>query len=242
MHTITRYKHGFTLGIAGVALTLFFNAAKAEIVYGYSLGVSLTNQVIPGSLVNIGASLRNTGNQPIRFAPSLPGYNPDTAGGAIPFWGASFVEGWDTVTNINYPTYTFFEGRVIDPGDTVDFTYGSFTAPSDPTAGNFVVLHLNFGIQFIADIVGNLLGISNDSFDYSRFDNAPFVYYTFGDVASSSVRTFSDGLVVDSTGRIISGPIPGASAVPEPSTYASAGVLALLLTIAARRSRALHIG
>ena len=72
------------LMILAIAVT-FGPRANADSTFGYSLGVSLQNTVVPGSMISINAFLLNTGSTPIVFAPSFPGGPPSAEGGSLPF-------------------------------------------------------------------------------------------------------------------------------------------------------------
>ena len=138
-------------------------------VYGYSFGVSLENTVVPGSIVAIGAELKNTGDAPIVFPTRFIGGMPSVQGGSVPSVTVGDRPGdWSLLgSGFNFgPTFgvsdlrTQFQGVTINPGETFSFTYATFRAPATGPPGSSAAGQLNFSIRFTDSISGNLLGIS----------------------------------------------------------------------------------
>lgn len=227
----------------GVLALLSVSRVYAAPIYGYSLGVSLENVVVPGSIVSIDAGLANTGDTPIFFPPAITGGPPSVQGGSVPFAGANASGDWsilayDFTFGPTFGTQDFFnqfEGVVVNPGEFFGFVLGTFRAPSNQPLGSSATPGFNFGIDFTDTIIGNLLGISGPGFNYGAFNNAPTVVYTLGVAAVTSELSFFEGLVVNTaTGEVVSGPTT--STIPEPSTLflLSGGLIGFHLT---RRSR-----
>lgn len=227
----------------GILTFLSLSHVHAAPIYGYSLGVSLENVVVPGSIVSIHAGLANTGDTPIFFPPTITGGPPSVQGGSVPFAGANASGSWSILANdfTFGPTFGVedffdqFEGAVVNPGEVFGFVFGSFRAPAEQPLGSSATPDFNFGIDFSDTIIGNLLGISGPGFNYGAFDNVPTVVFTLGVAAATSEMSFFEGLVVDTTtGQVVSGPTT--STIPEPSTLLllSGGLIGFHLT---RRSK-----
>jgi hypothetical protein len=223
---------------------LSLSRVHAAPIYGYSLGVSLENVVVPNSIVSINAGLANTGNTPIFFPSTISSGRPSVQGGSVPFGGGGTSSGdWSILANdfTSGPIFGIenffdqFEG-VVNPGEVFGFVIGTFRAPSDQPLGSSATPRFNFGIDFTDNVAGNLLGISRYGvFNYGAFNNAPTAVYTLGVAAVTSELSFFEGLVVNTTtGEVISG--PATSTIPEPSTLLllSGGLMGFHLT---RRSR-----
>ncbi|MDO9102556.1 MAG: hypothetical protein Q7J20_05655 [Candidatus Nitrotoga sp.] len=208
----------------GILVFLSLSHVHAAPIYGYSLGVSLENVVVPDSIVSINAGLANTGNTPIFFPSTISGGPPSVQGGSVPFAGANASGDWSILANdfTSGPTFGIedffdqFEGVVVNPGEVFGFVFGSFRAPSDQPLGSSATPSFNFGINFTDNVIGNLLGISGTGFNYGAFDNAPTVVYALGVAAVTSELSFYEGLVVNTTtGEVVSG--PKTSTILEPS-------------------------
>src|SRR6266496_333442 len=176
--------------------------AKADPVYAYSLGVSLQNVCVPGSVVSVDGVLLNTGSAAIVFGP----------GAGSPFAGVSGDGQWNVLSN----EFSFgdffgqFQGISIAPGQGFQFSFGTFHAPLTQPMGTSATPGVNLGIDFTSMIEGNLLGICPGACNY---DNQPTITFTLGNSASSSDPTFFQAVVVDHT------PV----SVPEPSFREMAG-------------------
>ena len=214
--------HSFTLGILTF---LSLSTVHASPLYGFSLGVSLENVVVPNSIVSIHAGLANTGNTPIIFPSTITGGRPSVQGGSVPFAGANASGSWSILANdfTFGPTFGVqdffdqFEGAVVNPGDIFGFVFGTFRAPGNQPLGSSATPSFNFGIDFTDTVIGNLLGISGPGFNYGAFENAPTVVFGLGVASATSELSFFEGLVVDTTtGQVVSGPT--ISPIPEPST------------------------
>jgi hypothetical protein len=182
------------LGVLIVALSLG-QLAKAD-SFSYSLGVSLQNTCLPGSVVSIDAFLMNTGSAPIVFAPSFPGGTPSAQGGSVPFAAVDGEGQWSILSSgFSYSNfYSQFAGVTVDPGHVFEFSYGTFQAPTNQAMGTSATPELNFGIEFTDMIEGNLLGICPQE---CGFNNTPHPTFTLGNATSSSDLTFFQGTVVD---------------------------------------------
>ncbi len=212
------------LAVLTVALAMG-PSARAD-AYGYSLGVSLQNTVVPGSLVSINAVLLNTGSLPIVFAPSFPGGTPSVQGGSVPNAGVTADGQWSILSNgFSFGNFDGqFAGVTVNPGQAFQFTVGTFQAPTNQPLGTSATPQINLQINFTDTIEGSLLAICPSACTY---DNAPNPSYTLGDVASSSGMTFFQAVVVGNT------PVP----VPEPSSWELLGVSAVAMTGCLRRLR-----
>jgi hypothetical protein len=170
------------LVLLAVALALG-QRAKADASYDYSLGVSLQNTVVPGSLVSINAVLQNTGTATIVFAPSFTSGTPSAQGGSLPFGGAGTGGQW----NILGDGFTFnfgqFAGVTVAPGQAFDFAFGTFQAPTNQAMGTSATLEINLGIDFTDTITGNLDPVCPGA---CTFENSPTLDFTLGNNASSS--------------------------------------------------------
>jgi PEP-CTERM motif len=206
-----------------IALALGFTTSAKADSYGFSLGVSLDNTVVPGSLVSINAVLLNTGTTAIAFAPSFPGGTPSAQGGSVPFAGISAGGDWSIFSNgFSFGDfYGQFAGVTINPGDSFGFTFGSFLAPTSEPLGSSGTVQLNFGINFTDTIVGNLLTGCTPACDFSSLPN---VSYTLGNSASSSNPTFYAATV---TGQPVD--------VPEPSTWEMLSLAGAMAAFPVRR-------
>jgi hypothetical protein len=191
--------------------------AKADTMYGYSLGVSLQNTVVPGSVVSINAVLLNTGSLPIVFASS-------SQEGSSIFAGVNADGQWSILDNgFSFGDFAGqFAGVTVAPGQTFEFSMGTFLAPTDQPLGTSAMPGLNFGIDFTDSITGNLLGVCPGACDYN---NQAHPTYTLGTVPSSSAVTFFQAVVVDKTA------IP----VPEPFSWELLMLAAIALAGPLRR-------
>jgi hypothetical protein len=197
--------------------------ARADLLYDYSLGVSLENTVVPGSLVSITAVLLNSGSLPIVFAPSFPGGPPSVQGGSVPFAGIGSSGGEWNVLASGFSFGDFFGqfARVtVAPGNTFQFTVGTFIAPTNTPMGSSARAKLNFGIDFTDTIVGNLESICPGACDY---DNGPTLTFTIGSAPSQSDLTFFKGIVVDE-----------ANLVPEPPAWILLGTVTAIAAFSVR--------
>jgi hypothetical protein len=230
-----------------VLVFVSLNQVYAAPIYGYSMGVSLQNIVVPDSIVSIDVGLANTGNMPILFPSTITGGRPSVQGGSLPFAGANSTGDWSILANdfTFGPTFGIqdffdqFEGVVVNPGEVFSFIFGTFQAPSNQPLGSSATPGFNFGIDFTDTVIGNLLGISGPGFNYSAFDNAPSVVYRLGGAAAASKPSFFEGLVVDTTtGEVISS--PKTFPVPEPSMLSllSGGLIGFYLIRRSRRGAA----
>jgi hypothetical protein len=177
--------HHFVVCAAVLALG---QQAKADSTYGYSLGVSMQNTIVPGSTVSIEEVLLNTGSLPIVFAPSFPGGPPSVQGGSVPFAAISSGGQWSILDN-GFSFGNFFgqfAGVTVAPGQQFQFTLGTFLAPTSQPLGTSATPNLNFGIDFTDTIEGNL-----------NENNIPRPSYTLGNAPSSSDLTFFQGVVVN---------------------------------------------
>jgi hypothetical protein len=201
-------KLALTLGLA-ILLLAANPVAKADGVYGYAFGISLQNTVVPGSDVTIEAVLLNTGSLPIVFAPSFPGGLPSVQGGSLPFASVGSNGQWSVLSNGGFfgDFSQQFAGVTVAPGQSFQFTFGGFEAPTNQALGTSAMPQPNFGIEFTDTIEGNLLALCHPG--GCNFDNTPNATYTLGNSSSSSPITFFQGLVVDTgTGRIVTAPEP----------------------------------
>jgi hypothetical protein len=197
--------------------------AKADLLYGYSLGVSLENTIVPGASVSIDALLLNSGSLPIVFASVFTGGPPSVQGGSVPFEEVNAEGQWSILDN-GFSSGDFlgqFAGVTVAPGHTFPFIVGTFTAPQNQPLGTSATPQINFGIDFTDTIVGNLLGICPGACNY---DNAPHPSFTLGDAPFTSDPTFFQGVVVDVT------------QVPEPTAWVLLGTAIVI----AGFSRRLH--
>lgn len=219
-----KIKHRTIQIITTVGMLLFYNSGVSQVIYGYSVGVSLINTVVPGSVVAIPGVLKNTGNQPIRFAPSLTYGPPSVQGGSLPTFGMAYFGGWNILDSnfrfgVSSDYFAEFAAVNINPGDSFYFTIGTFTAPTDRPLGSagFIGYELNLNIS--DDIRGGLRGPSGLTYDYSWYNNIPILGFTMGTSSSRSDYTFYDAIVVDiSTGAIFPRLPITAAPVPESST------------------------
>jgi hypothetical protein len=227
--------------LALVVLYCCASPAPAGPLYGYALGVSLDNQVVPGSVVTITAVLRNTGDSAITFAPSFPGGPPSAQGGSLPFGNVGVAPFGGTGWPVGNDFLSQFAGATVAPGGELAFTPGVFRVPADIPLGTTANVGVNLGIDFTDAVEGNLVGMSGPLFDYGSFNNAPVLAFTAAGAPSASPLTFFDGLVVDtSTGQVLSGPAGPTThppAAPAPPSIVLAGAGAVCGVGYARRRR-----
>lgn len=211
--------------VAGLVLALA-GAANADSVYGFALGVSEQNTVVPGSVVSINATLLNTGSTAITFAPSFPGGTPSMEGGSVPFAGVSSGGQWSILGNgFSFGNFfAQFAGVTINPGESFDFALGTFQAPTDQPMGSSGIAQFNFGIDFTDTIVGNLLV---DCHPVCSVNNLPNPSFMLGDSASSSdLRYFT----AEVAGQ---GPVN----VPEPPAWEMVSLAAVAMIAGSAWSR-----
>jgi hypothetical protein len=212
-----------------VALTLALGLGqqvRADSVFGYSLGVSLQNTVVPGSLVTMDAILLNTGTLPIVFAPSFPGGTPSAQGGSVPFGAVSADGQWSILGN-GFAFGNFagqFAGVIVAPGAEFQFSIGTFQAPANQPLGTSAMPQINFGIDFTDTIEGNLSAVCPGACTYNNPADPSF---TLGAAPGSSGITFFQGVVVDNT------PVP----VPEPAAWELLGITGIAMAGSLRRLR-----
>jgi hypothetical protein len=222
----------FPLSSSCLLMLAVAQQAKADLMYGYSIGVSLHNTIIPNTSVSIEAVLLNTGSIPIVFAPGFPGGPPSVQGGSTPFAGLNATGQW-SILESGFSFGDFFgqfAGVTVLPGDTFPFAVGTFLAPSNQPLGTTATPAVNFGISFTDTIWGNLLAICPGACSYN---NAPTMTFTLGNVASTSDIVFFQGIVVD-----VEHPVIDTGQIPEPSTWLLlTTVIALTLTGVRRASR-----
>ncbi|RZL00715.1 MAG: hypothetical protein EOP36_14590 [Rubrivivax sp.] len=219
--------------------------ASAAPIYGYALGVSLHQLVVPGQLVNIHAQLMNTGSTPIAFPAQITNGPPSVQGGSTPFGGANAGGQWDILAqgfqfgpsgDVNF--FRQFNGVVINPGETFNLVFGHFRAPLGEALGTSATPSIDLGLNFTDSIVGVL-----DMGEFG-FHNTPVLKFTLATAPSVSKVSFFEGLVFDQvSGQIIHK--PSAPAIPEPSSIwlFSAGMVMLYAvgrSSLARRWRAGH--
>ncbi|HEY6184915.1 MAG TPA: hypothetical protein VIW67_21915 [Terriglobales bacterium] len=187
------------LGVLIVLLSLG-QLAKAD-SFGFSLGVSLQNTCMPGSVVSIDAVLMNTGSAPIVFAPK------GSHSGSVPFASVDGEGQWSILgSGFSYSDFNSqFAGVTVDPGHTFQFSYGTFKAPMNQPLGASATPQLNFGIDFTDLIKGNLLGICPEA---CGFNNTPHPTFTLGNSSSTSDPTFFQGYVVDRNPVSVPEPFP----------------------------------
>jgi hypothetical protein len=200
------------LAVLGCALALAA-PAKADSFYGFILGVSEQNTVLPGSMVSINGVLLNTGSTAISFAPSFPGGPPSTEGGSVPFAGISSGGQWSILANrFSFGDFLAqFAGVTVNPGESFAFTFGTFQAPSDQPLGSYSTAQLNFGIDFADGVTGNLL---TDCHPVCNVANLPNPRFTLGNTASNSDMQYFSAQVDGQR------PVN----VPEPSSWEMLGL------------------
>lgn len=216
-------------------ITVFHSGIRrAEALpYGFQLGISTKNTVTPGSIVSFGAVIKNTGGQPIVFAPSYellwakPGnYRPSIVGGVIPSMSYSLFELGDGLRqpgdwvipdpiDLRGNFLEQFAGKTIAPGESLPFIIRNFVAPSNELMGSSgIASRIQFTLYRTDTLIAgvNLYRTGKNLFITKRW---PYVTFTLGDKESHSTMSFFNANVYDMTAPWNTTPT---SPVPEPST------------------------